>query len=249
MTLLSNFESNPKTAKLLDELGYEGVILHLASASSAAEAVGRDITVCPLAEKNKCIKDCLDHAGMGKFANVQAARIKKTALYFDDRPLFMEILKRELGNLIVRSNGKGKKPVARLDGTSDLGLAMKTHSEFPEILHYDYTKVFPRYMRWLRSKPSNYHLTFSLGAGNKDEALEVLKSGGNVAVVFRAKPLRKGTKPNIDHALPAEWEGYDVLDGDKHDFRFMDPIGGHVIGLRAKGTAYRDRTGFVQEVC
>ena len=146
MTLLSDFESNPKTAKLLKELGYEGVILHLASANSAAEAVGRDITVCPLAAINLCIDPCLDHAGMGRFDSVQQARINRTVMYFNERPKFMATLRRELVNLEKRASRKGLKPVARLDGTSDLGLAMQMHKEFPDTLYYDYTKVFRRYM-------------------------------------------------------------------------------------------------------
>ena len=40
--------------------------------------------------------------------------------------------------------------------------------------------------------------------------------------------------------LPATWYGYRVIDGDKHDYRFLDERG-VVVGLRAKGEAkYKD---------
>ena len=44
--------------------------------------------------------------------------------------------------------------------------------------------------------------------------------------------------------LAETWNGYPVIDGDRHDARFLDPQG-CVIGLRAKGTARKDTSGFV----
>jgi hypothetical protein len=240
MELLSDFKTNPKTKKLLDKWGYEGGILHLASADSVSETLGRYVTVCPMARRNKCDQPCLDHQGRGRFSNVIGARVRKTALYFEDRKEFDRILDKDLKSLVKRAAKRGSKGLARLDGTSDLGLAMRVSPDHPDITFYDYTKVTARYMRWLRGSFPNYHLTYSLGAGNKADALKVLREGGNVAVVFRA---RKGDP------LPAYWEGFDVIDGDEHDFRFRDPVGGYAIGLRSKGSSYYDRSGFVQEVC
>jgi hypothetical protein len=62
--------------------------------------------------------------------------------------------------------------------------------------------------------------------------LAVLAAGGNVAVVFRSPPL------------PATWNGYPVVDGDQTDLRFLDGTN-VVVGLKAKGTAKNDSTGFV----
>ena len=46
----------------------------------------------------------------------------------------------------------------------------------------------------------------------------------------------------------AYMEGLPVIDGDKDDLRFLDPKGGHIVALYAKGAAKKDRSGFVQEV-
>ena len=72
--------------------------------------------------------------------------------------------------------------------------------------------------------PSNYHLTFSLGSSNKKEAKEILKAGGNVAVVFRNKKL------------PKTFWGHKVFNADKTDLRFKDPKN-VIAGLYAKGKA------------
>jgi hypothetical protein len=79
--------------------------------------------------------------------------------------------------------------------------------------------------------PSNYRLTFSRSETNETQCLEVLSRGGNVAVVFR-------------NELPTHWKGFPVINGDENDLRFLDPKG-VVVGLKAKGKAKTDTTGFV----
>jgi hypothetical protein len=59
-----------------------------------------------------------------------------------------------------------------------------------------------------------------------------------MAVVFHVK---KG------QALPKAWQGKAVIDGDEHDARYDDPQG-VIVGLRAKGQAIKDTTGFVVAV-
>ena len=41
------------------------------------------------------------------------------------------------------------------------------------------------------------------------------------------------------------WQGYPVVDGDSDDLRFLDPKGGHIVALYAKGKAKKDTSGFV----
>jgi hypothetical protein len=53
----------------------------------------------------------------------------------------------------------------------------------------------------------------------------------NAAAVFRNK-------------LPASFKGVPVVDGDKHDLRFLDEKG-VIVGLKAKGKAVTDQSGFV----
>jgi hypothetical protein len=44
--------------------------------------------------------------------------------------------------------------------------------------------------------------------------------------------------------LPKTWNGYKVINGDDTDLRYFDPVN-VVIGLKAKGDAKRDVSGFV----
>ena len=78
-------------------------------------------------------------------------------------------------------------------------------------------------------------MTFSRSEENETLALGVLAQGGNVAAVF-------ATKKGQD--LPVRWKGFEIIDGDLDDVRFTDPAG-VIVGLRAKGDAIKDETGFV----
>jgi len=89
-------------------------------------------------------------------------------------------------------------------------------------------------MRYLQGKlPSNYHLTFSKSENNWDKCLDVLNNGGNIAAVF--------------DKVPDTYLGYQVIDGDKSDLRFLDPKN-VIVGLKAKGKARKDTSGFVIKV-
>ena len=169
----------------------------------------------------ECIKVCIFDAGYGRFENVQKSRIGKTIEYIEDRPEFLERLNKDVIKCIKYSEKRKLKPCFRLDGTSDAFIARHFLKEFPDIQWYDYTKVYSRLKKSKAYK--NYHLTFSFSGRNKRECLKALNSGFNVAVSFK-------------NELPASLWGYPTLDGDKHDLRFLDPIG-HVIGLTPKGIA------------
>jgi len=148
-------------------------------------------------------------------------------------------------------------PLVRLNGTSDIpweNVARGSASLmklFPFVQFYDYTKSVTRMRRFLYGElPANYHLTFSRSECNNDACYTILSEGGNVAIVFST---RKGAQ------LPATWNGYRVIDGDVDDARPSDnqhgangspsiKARGVVIGLRAKGKARHDTTGFVIQV-
>ena len=147
----------------------------------------------------------------------------------------------EIGNAIKLATKKEMTPCFRLNLTSDLtwedinAEEDKTLLEiFDDSIFYDYTKSFGRMAKFLNGDfPVNYHLTFSRSEHNETLCNMVLQMGGNVAVVFRDQ-------------LPATWKGFEVVNGDANDLRFLDKSG-VVVGLIEKGLAKKDETGFVQE--
>lgn len=165
-------------------------------------------------------------------SSVQEARIRKTKLFFEDRAKFMATLEKDIDLHIKSSIRRNMIPCIRLNGTSDIPWERfvvrdgKNIMElFPQIQFYDYTKRTGRV-----AIPQNYHLTFSLAEDNHAEALRMLKLGVNVAVVFREPP-------------ELFWE-HPVINGDETDLRFLDPAN-CVVGLKAKGKAKKDTSGFV----
>lgn len=220
---------NPKTEKGA-ALGYLTAILHLAP----ADLSGRNL--CPWASP-ACIAACLNTAGRGGIFKrgetsnaIQRARIARSQWFADDRPGFIAALLHEIAAHVRRAHRHGLRPCVRLNGTSDLPwerIAPEIFATFPDVVFYDYTKA-PHRMR--EALPGNYSLTFSRSEVNGAEVLR-LPADANVAVVF-AK------------ALPETWSGRPVIDGDRTDLRFLDARG-VVVGLRAKGRAKRDTSGFV----
>ena len=220
---------NYKTSKG-EKLGILTGILYLAPAKISG------YEVCPRRSEG-CTKACLFTAGMGAFSNVQQARINKTKLFFEQREEFMNQLRKDIAALIKKAKKMNMTPAVRLNGTSDIEWTrFGIMEEFPDLQWYDYTKVLNRLEKGI---PTNYHITFSKNESNDAECEAALKLGANVAVVFNTK---KG------EALPETWKGFPVFDGDDTDARFLDPKGGYVIGLRAKGQAKKDKTNFVVNV-
>jgi hypothetical protein len=227
MKSLLSVDTNAKTVKG-QRKGYLTGILYLAPGKLSGL-----INVCPNASV-ACDNLCLYYAGRGAFNSVQKARTAKTVFYVKDREAFLATLKDNVTAVIRKAKAKKMVPVIRLNGTSDIGWERYTLIQaFKTTRFYDYTKSFQRMVSFLDGKlPSNYSLTFSRSETNETQCLEVLKRGGNVAVVFRSK------------VLPTHWNGFKVINGDENDLRFLDPKG-VVVGLTAKGKAKTDTTGFV----
>jgi hypothetical protein len=232
MKLLSPAKQNPKLKKYLGD-EYLGAIMYLAPADTVPGA-----NLCPFADS--CRNACLFTAGRGGFdPKVKQARINRTLLYLQDRSTFDALLYEELVRLAKAAyRNYGKMPVARLNGTSDIAWERdgQVPYQHPDIQFYDYTKVITRLRGDL---PSNYHLTFSLSSTNDRYAQEALDRGFNVAVVFR----------NLPEELPDKWCGVPLVNGDLHDYRFLDPNDRpHIIALKAKGPAKKDTSGFVRDL-
>jgi hypothetical protein len=157
-----------------------------------------------------------------------------------DRPLWLTKLVDEVSKGIRKAERKGLIPVFRLNGTSDIRFETvavdgyrNIFEMFPHTQFYDYTKLANR-----RNIPANYHLTFSRSESNEDKLDEAVSNGMNLAVVF-------STKKKND--LPGRYRSLPVVDADETDLRFLDPKGS-VCGLRAKGRARKDDSGFVVHV-
>jgi hypothetical protein len=194
---------------------------------------------CPSAS-DACLKSCLGHtSGRMAFATHVAARDARSALFLERPIVFMKRLRAELTLLEAEAQQHGFRPAVRLNGTSDLVWERFDEDlflDFPGIQFFDYTKINHRMLNFLNgSFPANYHLTFSADACSKHQAGYVIGRGGNVAVVFWPY-------------LPKTWWGFQVIDGDRHDARFLDPAG-VIVGLRAKGFARVDVLGFTARPC
>lgn len=218
--------ANFKTIKG-EKLGILTGILYLAPAKISG------YEVCPRRSEG-CTAACLYTAGMGAFSTVQQARVNKTRMFFEQREAFMAQLRKDIKALVRKARKANMTPAIRLNGTSDIEWTrFGLMEEFSDVQFYDYTKV---YSRLLDERPANYHITFSKNESNDEECEKALKLGVNVAAVFSTK---KG------EMFPKSWKDYFVYDGDDTDVRFEDPKGGFVIGLRAKGKAKKDLSGFV----
>jgi hypothetical protein len=185
-----------------------------------------------------CRKDCLFTAGNPVYMKTKvAARLNRKRLFFEDRPLYLDLLRAELREHQFRAASIGRKIAARLNGTSDNPLeilAPELFREFPHVQFYDYTKSPYRLFR--DNLPANYALTFSRSETNHDHCLRHLEAGHRVAIVFST---RRG-KP-----LPESYLGFPVVDQDTDDLTFLRD-GGQWLGLRAKGAAILDTgSGFV----
>ena len=222
---------NPKLMKG-EKKGYLSFVLHLAPADLSG------YETCPKRTAG-CTAACLNTAGRGGMFKpggtntIQEARKRKTRMFFENRVQFLAQLSVDIEKGIKQAEKKGLIPCFRLNGTSDIAWekyevigGKNIFQLFPEVQFYDYTKMRNRKVKHL----TNYHLTFSKADGNDMDVRLAAADGMNVAVVF--------------DKLPATYIGKSVVDGDDTDLRFLDPKG-VVIGLKAKGRARKDASGFV----
>lgn len=210
--------NNTKTIKG-EKLGYMTYILYM----SPFRANSKGINVCSHASQG-CVDSCLVGSGFGgMYEGVKNGRVKKTEYFLKDRIGFLFQLKAEIEKAIKKNEGKAIVTF-RLNGTSDLPYEKYRIFEggknifelFPDNQFYDYTKNYLRYNKVL---PANYHLTFSRSETNDIKAMELLKKGFNVAIVF--------------DKVPNEYKGFKVINGDETDLRFLDEKG-VIVGLKYK---------------
>lgn len=251
-----SIDTNAKTVKG-QKYGYLTGILYL-----APNTVGGYGNLCAMAFLAKCDQACLYTAGRGGFNSVQLARINKTAFFFEYYNEFMNVLVRNIAQLVKKAKRKGLIPLVRLNGTSDIlweskslevtedtskylqryhGLTVATGqydnimSIYKDVQFYDYTKVALRFASQL---PKNYDLTFSYSGvvGYQKSVQFAIKKGARIAVVFRDA-----------EKIPDEFMGMPVVSGDNSDIRHVDPQAS-IVALYAKGAARKDQSGFVVDI-
>ena len=230
---LLTVNGNPKIVKgdkISDK--YLSAIMHLSPINTR---------ICPYQDIAKCKEACLNTAGRGGIFKkgettnvIQEARKRKTNLFLNDRDTFMELLVKDIQAFIRKCDRLGKKPCVRLNGTSDIqweqipidGYA-NIFDMFSGVQFYDYTKIPTRKVSHIK----NYHLTWSYSEANDKYAKLSDSVPYNIAVVFNG-------------GLPKIFKGMKVIDGDTTDMRFLDKTN-RVVGLKAKGKARKDDSGFV----
>jgi len=217
-----------KSNKIQDK--YFSRIMYLAPSDLA----DGEKTTCPYSKIAMCEEPCLNTAGLGGvFTSIQKGRIRKTLLYFNEYANFMGQLVSDITKFERECDKLGKQPSLRLNGTSDIQWEYQEvngknmFDMFPNIQFYDYTKIPTRKINGI----DNYHLTWSYSEANKKYAKLFDTVPNNKAVVFRK-------------TLPSFFKGLKVIDGDTHDMRFLDEDN-VVVGLKAKGKAKTDYSGFV----
>ena len=228
--LLSKGSTNSKTAKN----NIKTFILYLAPHNLNV----KNKTLCAFASKG-CIDSCLYTAGMGIFSNVQSARINKANYFVTDKVKFLKQLLFEIKKEIEKASKKNEKIAFRLNGTSDIDFLylLDKHLNFDvdllmydKVYFYDYTKSYKRAIRYKNKR--NYTLTFSKSESNQKECDLIRFEGGiNIATVFSGD-------------LPKKYKNIRVIDGDKTDLEMLK-YNGVILGLKAKGPAKKDTTGFV----
>lgn len=201
--LLTSNTKIDKSMKLYPE--YEATILQLAP--------GKGVCV----NYSKCIKTCLFFTGFGKFNSVQRGRINRTKYLQGDTQGFLKQLTREIRNQVKRAIKKNRTAVIRLNGFSDIDWSKSEYfvegfclfELFPEVIFYDYSAD---YNKCLTNEFDNYHLTFSYKGNNLKEAKSLFQERGiNTAII---------EIPEND-----QFKTIRSIQGDAHDFRFLDKKG------------------------
>jgi len=229
---LLTVSGNPKVMKGDKLSNYLTAIMHLSPINTK---------ICPYQDIAGCKEACLNTAGRGGIIKkgettnvIQEARKRKTNLYLEDRNTFMTYLITDIMKFVRYCEKKDKLPCIRLNGTSDIQWEnyrifdyKNIFESFPDVQFYDYTKIPTRKV----SEYKNYHLTWSYSEANMKYANLFDKIAYNIAVVFNGE-------------MPIHFKGREVVNGDETDLRFLDKSN-VIVGLKAKGKAKKDTSGFV----
>jgi len=226
---LFNKDKNPKTIKG-QKYGVLTFILYMSSHKESG------VNLCAMADIAGCVDDCLKNQGRGQMTSTQMSRLRKTLFYLQYFEEFMAMVKKELSLGLAYAERHGYKLAVRMNGTTDIRWELRIWNYMVEMYRkglqwYDYTKIPNRLVPCSKV----YDLTFSYSG--KKEYLpyldKAIKLGMRIAFVVRYANL-----------IPKTFMGMEVLIGDDHDIRYIEPQG-TAIALTAKGSAVHNTNGFV----
>ena len=208
-------DSNKKLS--LDVPGYQGI-----AGLTLTPATHGPATSCAFFKHCKDL--CVLTHGRGAFESVIKARSARVSLLME-APEAASVL---LAHDIDRYSRAWDRWGLRLNVASDLAWEIAApwlieRARLGGASIYDYSK------RWDRDPDPlpGYRLTFSAAGHSIEEITGKVSTGANVAIVL---PIERG------YPLPDRWHDLEVIDGDLHDLRALDPRG-VIVGLRAKGKA------------
>ena len=225
-------------AEKAGEYGYLNAIHYMAPHTIAG--VGN---LCPFASPG-CAASCLGyHTGQASMVansgdtnsknNVRRSRDTKARQYMTKRAAYRVELHKQIAKLRKQAERDSLKLALRFNGSTDVtGEPIYIAAAHPDLPVNEYTKSVRFALENAAGMhPANLTVCFSRSEINEADCLDVLAAGGLVSVVFHGD-------------IPATWNGFPTVDGDKHDLLHKQPKG-HVVALKAKGAAKRDTTGFV----
>jgi hypothetical protein len=202
---------------------------------SLAPARESGINVCTHSTPG-CRKGCLATAGKGGLASAQYARLVKTRFLYEEPLAFASMWMHEVAALYKRM---GPELWVRPNVLSEIRfehLLPRMFRNAPAAQFYDYVKDWSRAFEHTHH---NYTVALSVSENTTDAAIvNAASQGMNLAIVFRT---------GRHHELPREYLGLRVIDADKSDRWLVTHKGEGVVGgLRAKGRAIHDTSGFVR---
>ncbi len=204
-------------AKLIKSEGWYNCGITLAQASLSGH------NMCAGSTKF-CRRACLGDTGRAEFTpKIVESRINRTKLYATDLSRFWDILLAEMCKIDRKAQRLGLPVAFRPNILSDQPWHIRLRKMFETFntwQFYGYTKIRSYITSAIRGElPTNYHLTYSWNENTSLDYVEkCLENGVNVAVPFYDKNTLKPT-------IPEKWHGWDCVNGDKSDLRFLDPPG------------------------
>lgn len=242
-----------------------GLLPHAEALKYGRFSMAKTVGIC-VGSSSACRALCLVNTGQNALSHAPTlAKLARTKGLYAEPEAWVRMFVESIRKHVEGCRSKGFIPYVRPNVFSDIPWELQCPEIFqlfrdrrmaekyaetsrskslyaPDLIFYDYTKVAGRDV----SMHPNYDLTFSFSGDNWDACDWELDHGKRLAVVVwvekpcKGKQRLEGAK-NCNRASDYTFLGREMLDGDDHDFRNLDPAGS-VIGL-----TYKTPTIWVEE--